>query len=287
MDIIGISSISLIIFGLVFLVASAEKSKREKRLDKLNIEKTKQERKPKFVWLTQILNTIFSTNQKEIDEKFISAGFYDLKFAKYYVLVKYTAVILGTISVAFWGTLWQLKPSSFIAVEAVWIIVSLTGPDSFLSMRASNLRKSISNKLPYMLDLMSVSIQTGMTIEASISYLSHEFKAFDKDLCFILTKVNERSRIVGIEQALTELYKQFPTNEVRSFVMTLNQSIQYGSSISPVLVTLSSDIREVQLLNVEEKIGQLSAKMSIPLIMFIMIPIVILITAPGIMRMLG
>jgi tight adherence protein C len=41
------------------------------------------------------------------------------------------------------------------------------------------------------------------------------------------------------------------------------------------------------MLGVEEKIGKLAAKMSIPLILFIMMPIVILITAPGIMRVMA
>ncbi|GAM73391.1 type II/IV secretion system protein tadC [Vibrio ishigakensis] len=36
----------------------------------------------------------------------------------------------------------------------------------------------------------------------------------------------------------------------------------------------------------EEKIGKLAAKMSTPLILFIMFPIVILILAPGITRMM-
>ncbi|HDR1493492.1 TPA: type II secretion system F family protein, partial [Pasteurella multocida] len=45
-----------------------------------------------------------------------------------------------------------------------------------------------------------------------------------------------------------------------------------------------ADIREIQLLIIEEKLGTLSAKMSIPLILFIMFPIIILILAPGIMR---
>jgi tight adherence protein C len=69
--------------------------------------------------------------------------------------------------------------------------------------------------------------------------------------------------------------------------MTLKQSLQYGSSIYGVLTTLAGDIRDVQMLTLEEKIGKLAAKMSVPLILFIMIPIVILIAAPGILRMMS
>ena len=48
---------------------------------------------------------------------------------------------------------------------------------------------------------------------------------------------------------------------------------------------LREDMRKVQILTVEEKVGKLSAKMSVPLILFIMFPIVILILAPSIMQM--
>lgn len=286
MDIIALASIGLIVLGLVALMVSAVKAKRAKRLEKLNFSE-KEKASINFYGLSEFLNKVFSTNQKDVDDKFIAAGFYELKFSKYFILLKYTAVIGGILAVGILGTVWRLQPSTFIAVEALWIMISLMGPDYYLTFKANSVRKDISNKLPYMLDLMGVCVQTGMTIEAAISYLSHEFKAFDKDLSYILNLVNDRSKVVGIEQALNELYKRFPSNEIRSFVMTLNQSIQYGSSIYPVLITLATDIREVQLLHVEEKIGQLSAKMSIPLILFIMIPIVVLIAAPGVMRMLS
>ncbi|MRE06973.1 type II secretion system F family protein, partial [Vibrio parahaemolyticus] len=45
--------------------------------------------------------------------------------------------------------------------------------------------------------------------------------------------------------------------------------------------------KAINMLELEEKIGKMGAKMSIPMIAFIMIPIVVLIAAPGIMRMLG
>lgn len=52
-----------------------------------------------------------------------------------------------------------------------------------------------------------------------------------------------------------------------------------------VLATLATDIREINMMDLEEKIGKMGAKMSIPLITFIMVPIVVLIAAPGILRM--
>ena len=129
-------------------------------------------------------------------------------------------------------------------------------------------------------------VQTGMTVESSINYLSSEIQGLDRDLSHTVNLVNNRAQLVGMEKALDEFYERFPLSEVRSFVLTLKQSLQYGSSIYSVLNDLASDIREVRMLALEEKVGKLSAKMSVPLILFILIPIVVLIAAPGIMRLM-
>ncbi len=83
---------------------------------------------------------------------------------------------------------------------------------------------------------------------------------------------------------MTYVFK-VPTPEIRSFALTLIQNLQYGTSIATVLSDLSEDMRKSQVLSIEEKIGKLAAQMSVPLILFIMFPIVILILAPGMMQM--
>lgn len=233
------------------------------------------------------LSSAFSSTEAEMQKKFSAAGFYSQQAPIYYMPIKYLTLLVGAASIYWLSTIKQWESVNLVIVIAVWLVCVLILPDAYLAAKAKSLRLSISNKLPYMIDLLAVCVQTGMTIEASMAYLSTEMKSFDKDLGHMLNKTNDRIQIVGIEQALAELYDRVPSNEMRSFVMTLNQSLQYGTSIYNVLTTLSAEIREVHMLGLEEKIGKLSAKMSIPLILFIMFPIVILITAPGIMRMMG
>lgn len=285
MNVFVIISLILIVVGIIALLYSLIYLNRQKTLAQFNVEMT-HEKRFDLANVLHVLNGVFSSEKEDIEGKFVAAGFYDVKLAKYYMPMKYIVLCIGAGGIFLLHTWLQFSTNTFIVLEAVFLIAVLIGPDSYLASRAKSLRNAISQKLPYMLDLMAVCVQTGMTIEAAISYLSQEFGAFDKDLSHLLRKVDERARLVGLEQSLQELYERVPTDEIRSFVMTLNQSLQYGSSIYSVLTTLSADIREVQLLHVEEKIGQLSAKMSIPLIVFIMVPIVILIAAPGVMRMM-
>lgn len=281
-------SVLAIAIGALLLIISlrAEKKKQLWR----DFHQDSQAVKLKGAWIEKLshsLNQLFSSDKQQVQQKILAAGFYHPLLATYFMPLKYALLCVGAaacygLSIRF---AWQTN-TLFIAL-AVWLIISLILPDSYLAMRAKRLSDKISNKLPYLLDLMAVCVQTGMTIEAAISYLAKEMRGFDQDISYLLMKTDDRARIVGLETALDELYGRVPSNEMRSFVMTLKQSLQYGSSIYSVLTTLSADMREVQMLQIEEKIGKLAAKMSIPLIVFIMVPIVILIAAPGIMRMMA
>ena len=65
--------------------------------------------------------------------------------------------------------------------------------------------------------------------------------------------------------------------------------MQVKTTIRNHLIPVKVGISQKEIRGVDkrvEKLGTLSAKMSIPLIIFIMFPIVILILAPGAMRVL-
>lgn len=271
-------------FCLVVLV-SFRLTQRKKLLDDFQKVEIKDE-KQKFDVIISFFSKAFTSNQEEIKHKFIAAGFYDFKYASLYMPVKYFVMFCGCALIVLISQAQEIESMRIISFVGVWLVIIVIFPDAMLDRKAKKLTHKISTQLPYLLDLMAVCVQTGMTIEAAMSYLSKEMAGFDKDLTQVLIKTNDRARIVGLATALDELYLRVPSNEMRSFVMTLKQSLQYGSSIYTVLTTLASDIRDVQMLELEEKIGKLAAKMSIPLIVFIMVPIVILIAAPGIMRMM-
>ena len=125
--------------------------------------------------------------------------------------------------------------------------------------------KKIMNDLTSFIDLVAVNVQTGVSIEAALKQVATDFKKL-------------------MSHALQDLAISLPTTEIRMFCTVMQQSLNFGSSIYDQLIQLSSDIRELQLLTIEEKLGTLSAKMSVPLILFIMFPIIILILAPGVLR---
>ncbi len=284
-----VALIWLIVVGICCLLYAAYlKLSRRYTLKRYGLRlKGDKSRKDYIESLNEKLSKLVSVSSHELDDKFHDAGFYDSQLAKYLLPLKYIMMVGGVAVILIWGVYAQWTSKTLMISSCVWVVFTLIGPEAYLSLRKTALQRRLSDRLPYLLDLMGVCVQTGMTIEAAMTYLADEMAGFDRDVAHMLKKTMSRAQLVGLEKALEELYIRVPTPEIRSFTMTLNQSLQYGSSIYSVLTTLAVDIREVQMLGLEEKIGKLSAKMSVPLILFIMFPIVILITAPGIMRMMA
>ncbi|MFZ7343980.1 type II secretion system F family protein [Avibacterium volantium] len=157
-------------------------------------------------------------------------------------------------------------------------------PGVLTSMILNKKIKSIMTDLPSFIDLVAVSVQTGNSIEGGLRQVTADFKKLNPSLTYVMTRIMRKAELSGLSSALKDLAVALPTTEIKMFCTVLQQSLNFGSSIYDQLIILSADIREIQLLQIEERLGTLAAKMSIPLILFIMFPIVILILAPGAMR---
>ncbi|HGO5304714.1 type II secretion system F family protein [Vibrio harveyi] len=220
-------------------------------------------------------------HRHELEQKLIEAGYYNTEWAKFYFPAKLAVLVVVTGLVL----LSDMTANNQLIIIIFTLIGVIVLPDTLLQMRRKMLIFKTSSQLPYLLDIMSVCVQTGMTIEAALVYLGKELAEFDSDLCYQIKRTSDSAKIYGLEKALNDLSDRIPTPPIRSFVLTIIQNLQYGTSVAQVLSDLAEDMRKVQILTVEEKVGKLSAKMSVPLILFIMFPIVILILAPGIMQM--
>ncbi len=189
--------------------------------------------------------------------------------------------ILGAL-----GILKYDKQTQAIIIGVALVLVILI-PPRIKNYVMKKKTKKINVDLPYVIDIMSICVQSGMTIENALIYISKNIQFINSDIASLLERTAIKIEVSGIVSALDQLYEEVPSAEVRMFCTTLQQSITYGASISTVLVELSKEMREMQLLSVEEKVASLSAKMAAPMILFIMFPILAIVAGPGFIRMMA
>ncbi|WCE32561.1 type II secretion system F family protein [Vibrio sp. SCSIO 43137] len=275
----------VIIFLTMILSAIILKLFDKVRLDVLTASLIGVEEKQSKI-IPSMLKVIGSVkyNKDEIQNRLITAGIYSEHIASGYYFLKIVPFVLFTIIIGYGLYEEWISMLIFTLAFLTGLTIFVIAPDMYISSRGKSNINRMNHRLPFLLDLMNVCINSGMTIDASLSFLAKEISIIDRDLAYVIKKTVDRIEVVGIHKALDQFHEMLPTPEAKSFVMTIQNNAKFGSSIGPILFTLANDIREINMLEVEEKVGKMSAKMSIPMIVFIMIPIVVLIVAPGVMR---
>ncbi|MGY3569408.1 type II secretion system F family protein [Vibrio paucivorans] len=157
-------------------------------------------------------------------------------------------------------------------------------PDVILNYLSSRFIKYSVKNFHYILEMISIGMKNGMTFERSLNYTTESVAYFDPKLYKLCNDMNLLIYTKGIDIGLSEFENKYRDPIISNFCMFIIQSYSSGASVSLILDDLASDIKERNLLKVEESIGKLAAKMSIPLIIFILMPLVILIVAPGFIR---
>lgn len=195
-------------------------------------------------------------------------------------------VVMAAISLTEQSGLLTLSAQDFAMVMLLLLVLIIVLPALLQKPAITRRYTLMMDALPYFVDLLAVCIQAGMTVENAIKFITHNGEEIDPNLSSLMRQLTKRADVSGMEEALGELYRVVDKAEMRMFCATLQQSVHYGTSLYDSLIELSRDMRELQLLSAEERVGKLSARMSVPLILFIMFPITILIAAPGVLRIM-
>lgn len=177
--------------------------------------------------------------------------------------------------------------NTFFTIVLITLLATLYLPKIIMKDIITRRTESVLKSLPFFIDITAACVQSGMTIDNSLSYAAKKFKLINSDLSLIMLKMIKRAEINGLELAIKELHQSSSAVEIRMFCSAIQYSISFGSSVYDQLINLSQDIREIQLLVTEEKISKLSAKLTFPLFLFILIPFVVLVISPSILEILA
>lgn len=166
-------------------------------------------------------------------------------------------------------------------------ILVIIVPDFIVKKQTSRQIKMVSRDLPLVIDMMAIMVRSGMTVESSFRYLSTRVKPINKDIAAILERACLMMDVNGIELSIDLIQREVPSKEVRMFCVTLRRSISYGNSIYEALLDLSTEMRDMQRLTIEEKIAALAAKLTIPTMVFFLAPVLAIIAGPVFMNILS
>ncbi len=224
----------------------------------------------------------------KLREKLSQAG-YRQETAMRYFLASKTIVGIGVLVVALLtgvGFGWPAKQLFGAAAFAGGIGFML--PNLWLSLAKSSRQEKVRNGLPDVLDLMVVTVESGLGLDAAIMKVGEDMQYVHPELSEeMMIAVAEGQMGVPRMEALEKMAKRCGVDEVRALVSTVAQAEKFGTSIAKALRTQADSLRIKRRLKAEERAQKTTVKLMAPLILFIFPSIFVVLAGPAAMKLIA
>lgn len=152
-------------------------------------------------------------------------------------------------------------------------------PGIWVSRTGRKRQGEIRKDLPETIDLMAISVQAGMGLEAAIELASQSVPGpLGDELHRLLQEIQLGS---SRREALHQLRSRTDVKELSSFALALIQADSIGSPIAEVLQSNSARMRLIRRQVAREKAAKLPVKLLIPMMLFIFPALFVVIIGPA------
>jgi tight adherence protein C len=193
------------------------------------------------------------------------------------------AIAMFLISVALttvMGTSFTLRIVAIVAATAIgWF-----GPNFYLYQRVYERSKAIQRSLPDAIDLMTISVESGLAFDAAVQQVARNT---DGPLAEEFSRVLREMQIgQGRAEALRGLAERTEVDDLKGFVTSMVQADSFGIPIANVLRIQSSEIRMKRRQRAEEQAQKVPVKITVPLIFCILPCLFIAVMGPAVIHIM-
>lgn len=218
------------------------------------------------------------------------AGYFDRSTVKSFLAAR-VICLFGPVAtcLALWGTLAaKMGTTPAVAICFLFVGVGLLGPEQVLRFKAGKRTDQCRKGFPDMMDLMTACVEAGLGMDAALVRVGHELGGRYPALKQNLDIMNLELR-AGRErnEAMLNFADRLNLDEAKALAVMLKQAEEMGSSVGQALRTFSDDMRHKRMMKAEEKAAALSAKLTVPLILFIFPTIMVMLMLPAGIRIMA
>jgi len=173
--------------------------------------------------------------------------------------------------------------ASFVIFAAPVALIGLWYPSRYLTMKMQQRHKSVFRDLPYVMDLLVVSVEAGLDFQGGLAKVVEKGKPgpLREELKRMLNQIQlGTARVDG----LRELSDRVGLSDLTSMTSALIQAARLGSSIGPILRIQSDMLRTKRSQLAEEMANKAPVKMIFPIVMFIFPSVFLILLAPVLIK---
>jgi tight adherence protein C len=237
--------------------------------------------------LADRLNLLRGAAADQTTRKLRRAGFMSRDATVVYIFIKLALPLaLGFVMILLTST------SSLIDVPDNLILPTCMGavlagfllPELYVKNVADKRREVLTLVLPEGLDLLTICVEAGLSIDAAFRRVAKEMRDPMPELSaeFEMTAI-ELTYLPDRQQALENMTERSDSPAIAALVNALRQTEKYGTPLANSLRVLSQEFRLTRASKAEEKGARMPALMTVPLMVFVLPTLITVLLAPAIM----
>ncbi len=299
LGLLAILSLGLVIYGL----RPHKENKRQKMMDRLRnqthsttkIDSKKASRKTSATksLLAKAAPALSKPSMPQSEEarsnvrlKLSNAGFRGQQTPAIFLASK-TAVGIALALIGLGGALaMRLSGRNILGLTVFAGALGLMLPNLWLALAIKSRKEKIRYGMPDSLDLMVVTIEAGLGLDAALRRVSEEMKAVHPELSeeLVLTSL-ETQMGLSRSESLHNLALRTDISEMKSLTAILIQAERFGTSIAQAVRTHADSMRVKRSQQAEERAAKTAVKLILPLILFIFPALFVVLAGPAMMKL--
>jgi tight adherence protein C len=220
--------------------------------------------------------------------KFINAGWRQSSAPTLYFAAK-TALALGLpllLALVLAGTAARREQNSQLLVLFSSAAAGYYLPNIVLSRRAEKRRREIFETVPDALDLLTVCVEAGLSLERALTKVAAEIDLKSEILAQELQLVMMEMRAgFSKEKALRNFALRSGVDDVDTLVAMLIQAERFGTSMGESLRVHAENLRLKRTLAAEEAAAKIGLKLLFPLVFFMFPTLMLVLVGPAAIRL--
>ena len=158
-------------------------------------------------------------------------------------------------------------------------------PNIFVSNQIAKRLDSIVGAWPDALDLLLICVESGMSVESAIHKVSGEIGGRSIELAEEMTLLGaELSYLPERRMAYEGLSRRVQYTGVKAVMTAMIQAERYGTPLGAALRVMAKENRDLRLTSAEKKAAALPAKLTVPMIVFLLPVLFVVILGPAVLN---
>jgi tight adherence protein C len=219
-------------------------------------------------------------SQAQLRRELMSAGLYRVSPL---TLVGYRVLAAMTLPVVFaWlGTASRMSGALVVLVTPIMLMIGWILPLTIVRRRARARLARIDYELPELVDLLVVTVESGMGFSGSIQIAAERFSGPLGDE--LRLAMQEQAMGLPTDESLANMLARSETDGMRSFVRSIRQGESLGVSIGQIMRNLADEMRKRRRAHAEERAQKAPIKILFPLVGLIFPAIYVILLAPAVL----